>query len=923
MICSNCGAENNDNARFCASCGANLSAQGTPNVSDTEENLDATIGEAPNTPATPVPPDAAIPPEAANGDSNPPKRRRGLRWPLIALLAIALIALAFVGINAYRYWDQSQVIINKDAVIYDESTSPYRIISSDIESVTVSSTDGLEQGKILASGVVDGAPDGLLRRIDSIEPTSEGYKLNTTPAALTEAIDKCHVSYTIYLDSEGQAEVKSNNTFKVWPFQDQAFADEMLKNICDYEDDYAKVYAGDELNVDLEINFGYIHFKLTERINAGAEFGFDDELEYSYADLLTPKFERPVAFMIGPMPVVLCCEIGPEASLDFNAVLEHFEVGGSLDISFGFEYTSGKGLEPVLEDRSQAPYVEYTPKNGRIQADISAETDIVGSCMIYGLAGGELTVGLRDEAAISLVAIGQDEAAENPLVLGEERFKGRVDYKCSIPVNVTFKSIDLLNPFEVIGAIDSIATGKATKASAAKKAKSSSSASASKEEKEEEEDDPVSVEVNTDDEENLAWEFDVLDTEIVLLEEGGWYGAGGQGNSDGKARDIALVLDTSGSMKGEALEQLKVAVELFDSSSIGANANVGMVTFASSGNVIRDINDASSKTISRSADELSASGGTNMGEGLTTAKEMLDKGTSSTKAMVIMSDGMPSAGMDEDELIEYADQLKDDGYTIYTLGFLSELNDSERARAQRLLNELASTGSHYEAENASDLRFFFGDIADQIEGMRYIYIRIACPVDVEVSYDGETLSSADPEDHTRTSFGSLTFEEPENDEDGNGNNGNRKNSGSSSSSDSEDANEEDSVKILRLKEGPSYDVQIRGTGNGTMDYTIGFVDDAGSYSDMRSFNSIPITPRTRINTMAEVADTTVLKVDEDGDGKYDLTYKAEQNGLATLTNNITIVYLVVAAFAAVGVLSVLLLILLSVKRHKRHNRQKA
>ena len=59
--------------------------------------------------------------------------------------------------------------------------------------------------------------------------------------------------------------------------------------------------------------------------------------------------------------------------------------------------------------------------------------------------------------------------------------------------------------------------------------------------------------------------------------------------------------------------------------------------------------------------------------------------------------------------------------------------------------------------------FFFDDIADMINGQKYIYIKIACPVDVTVKSGGETLTSEEKALNTRTTFGTLTFEEGETD----------------------------------------------------------------------------------------------------------------------------------------------------------------
>jgi len=98
--------------------------------------------------------------------------------------------------------------------------------------------------------------------------------------------------------------------------------------------------------------------------------------------------------------------------------------------------------------------------------------------------------------------------------------------------------------------------------------------------------------------------------------------------------------------------------------------------------------------------------------------------------------------------------------------------------------------------------------------------------------------------NTRTAFGSLTFEDNE--------------KGTNSSSDNR-------VKILRLKEGTDYNIQIEGNGNGYMDYTIRFMDDTGEYTDLRTFSNIKITEQTVIDTVATNSDSTILNVDENGD----------------------------------------------------------
>ncbi|MGN0178583.1 MAG: hypothetical protein ACI4DY_03965, partial [Monoglobaceae bacterium] len=251
--------------------------------------------------------------------------------------------------------------------------------------------------------------------------------------------------------------------------------------------------------------------------------------------------------------------------------------------------------------------------------------------------------------------------------------------------------------------------------------------------------------------------------------------------------------------------------------------------------------------------------------------------------------GEPNQGKVGEELISYADSIKKDGIYIYTLGFFGGY--SGQSAAQTLMEKIASEGCHYEVSDADSLVFFFGDIADTINGQEYIYIRIACPVDVKVSFNGETLNSNEEKLSTRTSFGSLSFEE-------------------NTSKDSED-NVDDRVKILRLKADDDYDISIEGTGRGRMNYTIGFMDENGEYSDFRKFTNIKIKKTTVIDTVAAKSKTTVLKVDEDGDGKYDLKYKAGANERGEIVDYSYIFYI---AISAVGIAAVLIVFLVIKKK---------
>ena len=375
------------------------------------------------------------------------------------------------------------------------------------------------------------------------------------------------------------------------------------------------------------------------------------------------------------------------------------------------------------------------------------------------------------------------------------------------------------------------------------------------------------------------------------------------GINDGKTRDIALVLDASGSMDGDPLDEVRRATVRFGDTVLGTDGSessgsrVGIVTFEDDSEVLSMLTE-SNQSIAIASDELEAYGNTNMGAGLEMGARMLKDSSADRKIIVLMSDGEPNAGMDEEELVAYAQQLKNQGYYIYTLGFFSGMSPGSKSAPQQLLERIASEGCHYEVTDASDLQFFFGDIADQINGVRYNYIRIACPVDVTVTYDGETLTSAGAEGHVRTSFGTLTFED----------------AAEGTYEDYEEA--ANAVKILRLREGPAYEVSIDGTGEGIMNYVIGFVDENGEYSDMRYFDDIEIGPLTHISTVAAVSDITRMSVDFDGDGRVDKDYEAGAGSHATLVDNSLRNGLIIVAIVA-GVIAIGGFALLIVRRRRR------
>ena len=112
--------------------------------------------------------------------------------------------------------------------------------------------------------------------------------------------------------------------------------------------------------------------------------------------------------------------------------------------------------------------------------------------------------------------------------------------------------------------------------------------------------------------------------------------------------------------------------------------------------------------------------------GLENADQILSSSTADRKIIVLMSDGLPNDGPNEngsyeDALITYAEELKNKGYYVYTLGFFENVYGGELTGAQNLMESMASPGLHYEVKSADDLIFFFEDIANQIGGRQCLY----------------------------------------------------------------------------------------------------------------------------------------------------------------------------------------------------------
>lgn len=174
-----------------------------------------------------------------------------------------------------------------------------------------------------------------------------------------------------------------------------------------------------------------------------------------------------------------------------------------------------------------------------------------------------------------------------------------------------------------------------------------------------------------------------------------------------------------------------------------------------------------------------------------------------------------------------------------TIGHEADNNsDSVNQEAQKALNAIISI-----LKNQSD-KVQSSDIKSE----PYIVVRIACPVDAQVTYNGETLSSTSNMAQT-ASFGRMDIISQ---------NG-------------------DIVKMLCLNAtDEDYNIEINGTGSGTMDYEISWYDENNQLIKTNNIDGVSISETTLISTTTD-KNNTELKIDNDGDGVVDEILAAKKS----------------------------------------------
>ncbi|MEM7343286.1 MAG: vWA domain-containing protein [Chloroflexota bacterium] len=223
-----------------------------------------------------------------------------------------------------------------------------------------------------------------------------------------------------------------------------------------------------------------------------------------------------------------------------------------------------------------------------------------------------------------------------------------------------------------------------------------------------------------------------------------------------------LVLDVSGSMDGEPIESLKSATEdfiwhLHNEKENGDSDSLGLVKFSNradylwgEGNQVQPLKmyedqEAAENTV----ETLTSDGTTNIGAGLSLAKQMLD-GQTGNRAIVLISDGINDSDATPipSSVIE---DLKKMGAPVYTVAVGNNAD-------QAMLKDIAIEDERFHhADNAEAIDEIFHEIMDQTNITRMLYNHLSHVAPGQLT---ESEFVVIPQDATRLTI-SVTWADPD------------------------------------------------------------------------------------------------------------------------------------------------------------------
>jgi len=157
-----------------------------------------------------------------------------------------------------------------------------------------------------------------------------------------------------------------------------------------------------------------------------------------------------------------------------------------------------------------------------------------------------------------------------------------------------------------------------------------------------------------------------------------------------QGRDLVFVLDTSGSMAGEKMQQAKAALR-YCLQRLGQRDRFGLVTFSSEARQFREaLADIGARDDALyHVERLEATGGTNINEALLAATDLLRNSERGNSMIIFLTDGLPSTGIqDEGAIRRNIKEANRSGVRVFSFGVGFDVNT-------RLLDGLAKESNAF------------------------------------------------------------------------------------------------------------------------------------------------------------------------------------------------------------------------------------
>lgn len=305
------------------------------------------------------------------------------------------------------------VVIPSETEVLDESsTSKLSSASDDLQTLTFSGDDGqiesVKEGDVIVSKPDDKIPNGMLRKVTSVERSGNTTTFQTTQATLTEAIQQGSFEVQGELTPsdvqaqnarlEGISFGRPAEKAQAQAAQDHFFIE--VDNVVLLDNDGDLSTTGDQITADGSIEFapdydfsaGIEDFALRQlrfvsNMNTNSELDLEAEYELIQGQrekTLATLYFQPIVIPVSKVPIVLVPRLDVKVGIE-GEVSIGLETGFNYqtDLTAGLEYIND-GWSPV-SDFSQSASHDPLDASTEVEAQLYTGTPL--NLLLYGTAG--------------------------------------------------------------------------------------------------------------------------------------------------------------------------------------------------------------------------------------------------------------------------------------------------------------------------------------------------------------------------------------------------------------------------------------------------------------------------------------------------------------------------------------------------------